>query len=67
MPVSEARPGGPHERTKQAFKMADKMPGVMIPFITQRAKSIHTYYSRRYPEYQFSWRKGTLYVMKEAE
>lgn len=47
--------------------MADKMPGVMIPFITQRAKSIHTYYSRRYPEYQFSWRKGTLYVMKEAE
>ena len=65
--MSEARPAEPHERTKQALAKADKNPGMLVPLQQGRAKSIHTYYSRRYPEYTFSWRRGTLYVMKEAE
>ena len=66
--MSEARPGGPTERTKAALMEADAHPGHWVPVRADtKWRTVLPHYQETYPAYEFMWRQGELYVKSKRE
>lgn len=60
----DTKPGRPHPELQAAMDEASAHPGHWVPFAEKRYRSIQSYYTMRYPEFDFSFVRGVLHVRK---